>query len=227
MVPRAHEPLGTESQRRGTLRSSRLGGGCTGDPPHGRRGPAGIARHVRGRHDEYPGAAGRSRRAGKPGRRGRLQPRVPARRRRTDPLHVRLSRDLQTEDCGSSGPADEAGRGSCAQRDAHRTALRRSSAEPAEKRPGGGDPQRRAEPRPGSDNHPPDRRCAPARRDRSGSDWAGARVGWRSGRVDRGGSNRARLRPRLRVQGRRRGNAPRQPETSRRLRLQLHPRATG
>ena len=31
---------------------------------HGRRGPAGIARHVRGRHDEYPGAAGRSRRAG-------------------------------------------------------------------------------------------------------------------------------------------------------------------
>ena len=67
----------------------------------------------------------------------------------------------------------------------------------------------------------------PARRERSCGDWTGARVGRRSGRVDRGGSNRARLHPCLRVQGRRRGNAPRQPETSRRLRLQLHPRATG
>ena len=65
---------------------------------HGRRGPAGIARDVRGRHDEYPGAAGRSRRAWQPGRRGRLQPRVPVWRRRTDPLHVRLPRDLQAED---------------------------------------------------------------------------------------------------------------------------------
>ena len=227
MVSRAHEPLGTEGQRRGTLRSGRLGGGRTGDPAHGRRGPAGIARDVRGRHNEYPSAAGRSRRAWKPGRCGRLQPRVPAWRRRTDPLHVRLSRDLQTEDCRSSGPVDEAGRGPCAQRDAHRTALRRSSAEPAERRAGGGDPQRRAEPRPGSDHHRPGGRCGPARRERSCGDWTGARVGRRSGRVDRGGSNRARLHPCLRVQGRHRGNAPRQPETSRRLRLQLHPRATG
>ena len=49
----------------------------------------------------------------------------------------------------SSGPVDEAGRGPCAERDAHRTAFRRSSAEPAERRAGGGDPQRRTEPRPG------------------------------------------------------------------------------
>ena len=135
-----------------------------------------------------PGAAGRSRRAWKPGRRGRLQPRIPAWRRRTDPLHVRLSRDLQTEDRRSSGPVDEAGRGPCAQRDAHRTALRRSSAQPAERRPGSGDPQRRAEPRPGFDHHATGGRCAPARRERSCGAWAGARVGWRSGRVARGGS---------------------------------------
>ena len=105
--------------------------------------------------------------------------------------------------------------------------LRRSSAEPAERRAGGGDPQRRAEPRPGSDHHRPGGRRGPARRERSCGDWTGARVGRRSGRVDRGGSNRARLHPCLRVQGRHRGNAPRQPEASRRLRLQLHPRATG
>ena len=77
MVSRAHEPRGTEGQRRGTLRSGRRGGGRTGDPAHGRRGPAGIARDVRGRHNEHPSAAGRSRRAWKPGRCGRLQPRVP------------------------------------------------------------------------------------------------------------------------------------------------------
>ena len=45
--------------------------------------------------------------------------------------------------------------------------------------------------------------------------------------VDRGRSNGARLHSRLRLEGRRSRNAPRQPETTRWLRLQLHPRAAG
>src|SRR6187402_2487619 len=49
------------------------------------------------------GAAGRNRHAWKPGRRSRLQPRLPDGRRRPDPLYVHLRGDLQTEDRRSSG----------------------------------------------------------------------------------------------------------------------------
>ena len=49
----------------------------------------------------------------------------------------------------ASGSVDEAGRGPRAERDARRTAIRRPSAEPAERRAGGGHPQRRTEPGPG------------------------------------------------------------------------------
>ena len=115
----------------------------------GDRRPAGIAGDVRRRDDEYPGAAGRPRRARQPGRRGWLQPRVPVWRRRTDPVHVRLCRDLQAEGRRGPGSVDEAGRGPGAERDARRTAIRRPSAEPAERRAGGGHPQWRTEPGPG------------------------------------------------------------------------------
>ncbi len=152
---------------------------------------------------------------------------VPAWRRRADPLDVPLSRDLQTEDCACGGPADEAGRGPGEQSDARRTAIRGSSADPAERHPGGGDSQRRSEPRPGSGGRSPGGRCAPARRDRSRGNCRGARVSGRRGLVHRDGSNGTRLHSRLRIEDQHRGNAPRQPEASRRLRLQLHPRATG
>ena len=105
----------------------------------------------------------------------------PLRRGRADPLDVHLSRDLQTRDCACGGPADEAGRSAGEQSDTRRTAIRGSSANPAERHPGGGGSQRRSEPRPGSGGRSPGGRCAPARRDRSCGNCRGARVNGQRG----------------------------------------------
>ncbi len=184
LVPRAHEPLGIAGQPRGTLRSDRGGGGHAGDPSHGRRRPARIARDVRGRLDKYPTLQAVLDALGSQNAAIGYSLVVPAWRRRTNPLHVRLSRDFQTDDCRSSGSIDEAGRGPCAQRGLHRQTLRRSSAEPAGGRPGSGDPQRRAEPRTRSDYCPRGGRFTPARRNRFCGDDA-ERATWLAKRVRR------------------------------------------
>ena len=228
MVSRAHEPLGTEGQRRGTLRPGRLGGGRTGVPAH--RAPPDLPESL----GMFAGATTST---------PALQAVLDALGNQDAAVGYSLAYPL-----GVAGPilcmyvylaifkpkiaapADRLMK-PVEVRVRNATLIGRRfvdlQAEPAERRTGGGDPQRRAEPRPGSDHHRPGGRCGPARRERSCGDWTGARVGRRSGRVDRGGSNCARLHPCLRVQEERRGNAPRQPETSRRLCLQLHPRATG
>ena len=231
MVPRSHQPRGAEGQLRRALRPDRRERRLAADLPDRRGEPSARARDVRRIQAR---ARRRSRRFST-----RFTTRTP---RSATASPTRLASPGRSCACPSISrsssrrsrprPASASSRrkSACSNAALVRQTLRGAPASAPRRRAGRRDPRRAAEPR----SRPPStilerERCAPDRRDRSRARSSKARafIGEATAGRARRGQDRPRLHPRLRVQARRGGHAARQPEDSRRLRVQLHPRPPG